>query len=42
MQVYTLGSFVPNKKKGEEDLIKGFVKIKGKELFNGNIVGIGG
>lgn len=42
IQVYTLGQFLPNKKKGQEDLVTGVMKIKGEDIFKGNIVGIGG
>lgn len=40
MQIYTLGKFLGGK--GEEDLKTGIVKIDGKKIFDGQIVGIGG
>lgn len=40
MQIYTLGKFLGGK--GEEDLKTGIVKIYGKKIFDGQIVGIGG
>ncbi len=39
-QIYTLDKFIAGK--GEEDIKTGIVKLKGSDIFPGEIVGIGG